>query len=275
MNEVSDLTLLAIDAGNTRVKWGLFDATGNLLESKAYLHQALENVHFPTASRTILSNVAGKTLADQLQAKLTQHTDIEWLIAQQNACGVFNGYDTPSQLGTDRWAALIGAWHLKKSTCIVVNAGTAITIDALIAKNNRAEFIGGLILPGFNLMQNNLHLGTAKLPKMSEKLSVENLVSDDLIGNLNLLLGKNTEEAMQYGSLAAILGAIKQVHLTVIKQTQQSPIIILSGGDAGIILQTLAKEITPYTVNYSIDTIEHVVLHGLYRLSNMIQSGAQ
>jgi len=266
MNEVRDLTLLAIDAGNTRVKWGLFDAAGNLLETKAYLYQELENAHFPTASRTIISNVAGKAAADAIKNKLAHETDVEWLIAQQNACGVFNGYDTPSQLGTDRWAALIGAWHLKKSTCIVVNAGTAITIDALIAKNNRAEFIGGLILPGFHLMQNSLHTGTAKLPKVSENFSKE---------NLNFLLGKNTKEAMQYGSVAAILGAITQVHLTVTKQTQQSPIIIVSGGDAGIIHHTLAKETIPYTVKYSIDTIEHVVLHGLYRLSNMIQSGEQ
>jgi len=265
MNAVSDLTLLAIDAGNTRVKWGLFDAVGNLLETNACLHEDFEKVIFPSASKTIISNVADKSVAEKIKAKLTNSSDIEWLISQQNACGVFNSYDTPNQLGTDRWAALIGAWYLKKSSCIVVNAGTAITIDALIAKNNCAEFIGGVILPGFNLMQNSLHLGTAKLPKITENLT---LACDSL-------LGKNTLEAIQYGSLAAILGAIKQIHLAVTKQTQQSPAIILSGGDAKIISQPLTKEIMPNTVIYNMDIIENVVLHGLFRVSNIIQIGEQ
>lgn len=275
MSPVSQLTLLAIDAGNTRVKWGLFDAVGNLLETNACLHEELENVIFPTASKTIISNVAGKTVAEKIKALLTNCSDIEWLISQQNACGVFNGYDTPSQLGTDRWAALIGAWYLKKSSCIVVNAGTAITIDALIAKNNRAEFIGGVILPGFNLMQDSLHLGTANLPNMSEKLSLNNLALKNNTENAHFLLGKNTREAIQYGAMAAILGAIKQIQTAVINQTQQTPMMILSGGDANLIRQTLAKETMSYTVKYTIDTIEHAMLHGLFRLSNMIQSSEQ
>lgn len=270
MSAANQLTLLAIDAGNTRVKWGLFDAAGNLLETNACLHEDLANANFPTTSKTIISNVAGKTIAEKIKAKLTNCSDIEWLISQQNACGVFNGYETPSQLGTDRWAALIGAWHLKKSSCIVVNAGTAITIDALIANNHCAEFMGGVILPGVNLMQNSLHLGTAKLPKMSGSLNLKNLIV-----NAHLPLGKNTTQAIQCGSLAAILGAIKHIQTAVTKQTQQAPIIILSGGDANLISQTFTKETMPYTVKYTIDTIEHVVLHGLFRLSNMIQSSEQ
>ncbi len=270
MNEVSHLTLLAIDAGNTRVKWGLFNAAGNLLETNACLHADLEHAHFPTASKTIISNVAGKTVAEKIKAKLASSSDIEWLISQQNACGVFNGYDTPSQLGTDRWAALIGAWQLKKSSCIVVNAGTAITIDALIAKNNGAEFMGGVILPGFNLMQNSLHLGTAKLPKMSEKLGVIHSAE-----GTDSFLGRTTTQAIQYGALAAILGAIKRLQTAVSTQAQQQAMIILSGGDAPIISQHLTKENMSCTVKYTIDTIEHVVLHGLFRLSNIMQSGEQ
>ena len=78
-----------------------------------------------------------------------------WLTASAAACGVVNGYATPEQLGADRWAALVAArlrahtTDLFPAPVVVVNAGTAVTIDTLDADG---RFRGGVILPGLRLM---------------------------------------------------------------------------------------------------------------------------
>ena len=85
-----------------------------------------------------------------------------WLVSQPEQCGVKNGYRNPAQLGSDRWAAMIGARALSggKPTLVVV-CGTAATIDFV---NAGGEFTGGVILPGVGLMIRSLHEGTAALP---------------------------------------------------------------------------------------------------------------
>lgn len=248
-------TLLAIDAGNTRTKWGMFDAQGNLLETGATLTTQLEKTHFPKAKKVMIANVAGEAIANILAQKF-ENIEIVFAKASAIACGVENNYEVPTQLGIDRWAALIGAWHLKKTCCVVVNAGTAMTIDALIAKENQAEFIGGMILPGLDLMQKSLHTGTAQLPNVTEYAL-----------NQGDFFGKNTQEAIVNGTLAAAIGAINTFCASVKNTTQITPQVLLSGGNAGVIEQNFFKEDQPNTVMKSIEIVEHLVLHGLFRLS--------
>lgn len=247
--------LLAIDAGNTRTKWGVFDAQGRLLETGAALNSQLDEINFPTANRVMIANVAGEAHANMLAKKLAG-AEIIFAKATAEACGVLNGYENPAQLGIDRWAALIGAWHLKNTSCVVVNAGTAITIDALIAKENHAEFVGGMIMPGLQLMQKSLHNGTAALPNITE-----NALSAGSI------FGKNTQQAMFNGALAAAIGAINIMCNAVQKTYQQTPEIVLSGGSAALIKQNFFKDGQPNTVMESIEIIENLVLGGLVRLS--------
>jgi type III pantothenate kinase len=247
-------TLLAIDAGNTRTKWGLFDEQGNLLQTGATLNSQLEVATFPSSKKVIIANVAGNVVAKTLVQKFSE-AEIQFATSTANACGVVNHYEVPAQLGIDRWAALIGAWHLKKTSCVVVNAGTAMTIDALIAKDNEAAFIGGMILPGLDLMQNSLHTGTAQLPSVTENAL-----------NLGDFFGKNTHEAMVNGTLAATIGAISIFFASFVHKTQIKPQVLLSGGNAKLIQQNFFKEGQPNTVMESIETVENLVLHGLFWL---------
>src|SRR4051794_2109068 len=76
-----------------------------------------------------------------------------WINAAAYQCGVRNYYEEASQLGSDRWAALIAAWQQQRQGCLVVDAGTATTIDAL---SDTGEFLGGIITPGVDLMQKAL-----------------------------------------------------------------------------------------------------------------------
>jgi type III pantothenate kinase len=263
--------ILAIDAGNTRVKWGLFDALGAMLEYGNCLNADLMTLKFPLASRAVIANVAGATIKAGLNSLIAKNTPILWVNAQPNACGVSNQYTL--DLGADRWAALVAAWHLKNAPCVVVNAGTAVTIDALstdalstdalsIEQNNpknQAVFIGGLILPGLNLMQQSLGLATAQLPKFeASSHSVENLTAD--------IFAKNTADAIYSGALLAITGAITLMAHELHNHSKQVPFVVLSGGNAPVIYQQLIKQTLTARITQPAIMVDNLVLQGLYLL---------
>ena len=118
-------------------------------------------------SRVVGVNVAGEAARVRLEAQLARwRIAPEWLTAGAAACGVQNRYARPAQLGADRWASLCAARRrsladdLFPPACVVVNAGTAVTVDALDADG---VFRGGLILPGLRLMLRALAENTAAL----------------------------------------------------------------------------------------------------------------
>ena len=190
------MKMLLIDAGNSRIKWAT-------VEGGLWLQQnVLENAHAPRLSmafselpppdRILVSNVAGENMAQLLSAACAAwHCPIEFIVAQVMQCGVRNSYEHPAQLGSDRWAALIAAWHQEHALCLVVNCGTATTVDALSAEG---EFLGGLILPGVDMMQSCLASGTAQLAQ-SEGIWRE--------------FPRNTADATFSGSIQAAVGAIR------------------------------------------------------------------
>lgn len=255
--------ILAIDAGNTRIKWGLFNTSGIIIEQGACLHAELATAALPIASRVVISNVAGHTIQEQITALLPRNATTHWISAQSAACGVSNHYDEPSALGSDRWAALIAAWHIKQAPCVVVNAGTAVTIDALCMQpaphKDKAAFIGGLILPGLDLMQQSLGLATAQLPRQAS-------TQQSQLG----IFAKNTADAMFAGALYAILGAIGSMVCELHQHCKQVPHIVISGGNSNIIKSHLTGDMTEQAV-----IVDNLVLQGLYLLGKFMQSESQ
>ena len=253
--------ILAIDAGNTRVKWGLFNASGNMLENGACLNADLAIPRLPEANHIVISNVAGAAIQAQLISLLPKNIPIQWTTAQLHACGVSNRYDQVETLGTDRWAALIAAWHIKQVPCVVVNAGTAVTIDALsvesLSNDVQAEFIGGLILPGLNLMQQSLGLATAQLPKLA-------LVQNPTTQTQANIFAKNTTDAIYAGALHAILGAITLMARELNIQCKQAPFIVISGGNAPIIYQQIMKDRLFMEMSQQAVIVDNLVLQGLF-----------
>ena len=121
----------------------------------------------PRPASAWLSNVAGESVAQRLAALLDAHwpglprTTIR---ARQQQCGVTNGYTTPSALGSDRWAGLIGARAaFPGEPLLIATFGTATTLEALRADG---VFVGGLIAPGWSLMMRSLGEHTAQLPTL-------------------------------------------------------------------------------------------------------------
>ena len=259
--QLNSALILAIDAGNTRIKWVLFDASGNMLENGACLNADLAITKLPEASFIVVSNVAGAGIKTQLISLLPKNIQIQWSIAQAHACGVTNHYDQAETLGSDRWAALIAAWHIKKGPCVVVNAGTAVTIDALsvnpLSNDGRAEFIGGLILPGLNLMQQSLGLATAQLPKFG--------IAEDSTNHTHTnIFAKNTADAIYAGALHAIIGAINLMAHELNLQCKQAPCIVISGGNASVIYQQLIKLNPAIEMTKQAVIEDNLVLQGLF-----------
>ena len=152
------MKLLAIDAGNSRIKWGVHDGAawserGVLATADAAaLTAALASL--TALERIVIANVAGEAAQREIAESVRPFSvDAEWVLGRDEQCGVRSSYADASRLGADRWAALIAARHLHDGPCVVVNAGTTATVDALSADG---IFLGGFIVPGLALMRHAL-----------------------------------------------------------------------------------------------------------------------
>ncbi|MCX7180605.1 MAG: type III pantothenate kinase [Proteobacteria bacterium] len=205
--------ILCLDAGNSRLKYGLFDGSGWRMRG-ALNYQALDDLttQLPVQpSRIVACNVAGESVQLRIEA-LAKNLDlpVTWLTSSAATCDVTNGYDNPRQLGADRWAALIAARALHAGPALVVMAGTATTIDAL---DDSGRFRGGLILPGLSLMRVALASNTADLPHAAGHYKAQ---------------PTNTNDAIVSGVIHATLGAIERMRATLGKDA----LCLLSGGAA-------------------------------------------
>ncbi|MEZ0236422.1 MAG: type III pantothenate kinase [Methylophilaceae bacterium] len=221
--------ILAIDTGNTRTKWGIFDDKGMQIAQGALdnleialLPDALKE--FQGFRRAVVSNVAGEAVATRLNIGLAAlGIPVLWVQSQAVACGVKNGYPQPEQLGSDRWAALIGAWNTHHAPCVVANAGTAMTVDAL---SGEGEFLGGLIVPGYGMMRESLFTGTAAIAAATGQWRD---------------FPVSTADAVQTGALTAMAGAVQHMVALLEMREGRAPVCLLSGGDADMLAAALPR----------------------------------
>lgn len=235
--------ILCLDAGNTRLKWGARDgatwrAWGACVHADcvglvAGLPEGIEHI--------IACNVAGGEVAQRIEVLAAMlGVPLEWFRSSASCCSVTNGYDNPAQLGTDRWAALIGARGMHAGDALVVMAGTATTIDMLDADS---RFRGGLILPGLDLMRQSLARNTAGLPE------ARGTYSD---------MPTNTDDAIVSGALHATLGAIERMAEQACRPASADFCVLLSGGGA--------EALAPH-LDLPLRRVDNLVLEGLARVA--------
>ena len=234
--------MLLFDAGNSHCKWAWVDngkwlRQGVLSNSDHAAWQALRDAFAQLESprKILASNVAGAVMEQTLRELCdVWPCPVVFIAAQAEQCGVRNAYVQAAQLGSDRWAALIAAWQRGHRACLVVNCGTATTVDAL---SGTGEFLGGLILPGLQLMQLSLQNNTAQLAMEKGELCD---------------FPHNTPDAITSGAMRATIGAIQhQYNLLAAKGDARC---ILSGGAANLILPYLDAEV---------EHVDNLVLHGM------------
>ncbi|NNE59315.1 MAG: type III pantothenate kinase [Woeseia sp.] len=227
---------LLFDIGNTRLKWGLAE-NGKIRRTGSINHERLREQGFAALTTrlpakvdaVLASNVAGQTFATRLSGVISLHCDCDMHFARSAASGfgVTNSYRQARRLGVDRWAAMIGVHaQIRKAVCIV-DAGTAVTIDAL---DKSGQHLGGQILPGVRLMTDALTRDTSDLPAVKRAPPQSH---GALPGFVN-----STGSAIYTGSMAAVCGAIeKAVHS--MRSAGYRPALVLTGGDASRILPLL------------------------------------
>lgn len=249
--------ILLVDVGNTRTKWVLAENNHMLTEIDVCLNQDVASSTIASLAEVVhkvtIANVAGEAMAQTL-TNVMQAVEVPVTMVQtaQEACGVRNSYDYPETLGVDRWLSLIAAYDKQKASCLVINAGTAVTIDALSVPKaaNHANFMGGLIMPGVGVMLRTLANNTAQL-------SVgEGSVMD---------FPTNTQDAMHTGCLIAVIGAIQRQWQLLQALDQQVPAILLSGGDAEMLIKHLPADLAEKTI-----IVDNLVLRGLMRMEREV-----
>ena len=227
---------LLLDVGNTRLKWGILDG-GRIARTGSIRHETLEESGFTSLTtrlprkvdEVLVCNVAGQGFATRLARVIGIHcdTDVHFIRTAKEAFGVTNSYRQPRRLGVDRWAAMIGARAESKVALCVVDAGTAVTIDAL---DRHGQHLGGQIIPGLHLMAGSLRSETNGIGGLRIRPADP--------GSGMALFANSTERAVQTGALNVICGGIERA-VRIMRAEGLRPRIVLTGGGASRILKQL------------------------------------
>lgn len=227
--------ILAIAVGNTRTRVGVLKGSECLKaqslrsdepgEIADFAHALTQEFRFPQADPVIvISTVSGPT-ADAIEAALGERfsgpfyrfgRDLELPISHTLT---ESGERT---VGQDRLLCAIGAFDVVKQACVVIDMGTAITVDFV---DGEGVFHGGAIMPGVAMMFDAMHERTAQLPRLAYKKPDEDSHAP----------GNQTDEAMQLGVTACVRGAIRFLAERYAEFYEGYPQIIATGGDMGVL----------------------------------------
>ena len=249
------MTFLALDVGNTRLKWSLYEQARQGARVLAHGVQFLEHIEtlaegdwsrLPAPNHVLGCIVAGDAVKRRVQEQLEiwDHP-IQWVVPSTHEAGVSNGYDHPARLGSDRWVAMIGARQRllnrgQARPCVVVMVGTAVTVEAI---DQHGHFLGGIILPGHGIMLRALESGTAGLHVPTGEVRH---------------FPTNTSDALTSGGTFAIAGAVQRMAEHLQAHCGQVPVCIMTGG-AG-------WKMAP-SMNLSFELVESLIFDGLLAIA--------
>ena len=219
---------LAIDVGNTRLKWALYAHARPGAQPEAFGAEFLENIDkladvawrdLPVPTRMLGCTVAADALKLRVQEQMEELWDFapRWVHASAAEAGLVNGYDHPTRLGADRWVAMVGAWHRMRAAggprpLVVVMVGTAVTVEAI---SPDGRFLGGFILPGHGIMLRALESGTAGLHVPTGEVRP---------------FPTNTSDALTSGGTYAIAGAVDRMVQHQRQRFGADPACYMTGG---------------------------------------------
>ena len=212
---------LLIDIGNTRIKWQYRDAEKIILSNSILVESFMDIdlTEIKSLKKVVVSNVNHSVVLDKLKENLSRFDCPIIEVNSESNSDLINDYTDRLTLGVDRWLTALGAWKTYGEDLIVINAGTAITVDLIQKdKKNYPHFRGGMILPGIAISLGILNNST-------------NLI-DTEIGN-SVYPSLNTKDAVTTGIMTSIQGAVN----LVCKKLPSNLPILLTGGDADLIYE--------------------------------------
>jgi len=260
---------LLIDAGNSRLKWSSMDGDDYSVPLPSQDTIAYENkppidylanlikAEGANHKHVLLVSVQGNEFSEKAK-DIASKAGLEFInIISQRQFGEFkNAYKKPEQLGADRFVAMLAAHNIastdKPKSCIVIDCGTAVTIDAI---DENGQHLGGLILPGLQLCSNSLL-------KNTQQLFIEQSTGQAQQQATFNLLTDNTSDAIISGSFYGLSSAIKETCNKIEKQIsspQSKEVVkIICGGDANVLLPQLSSDFLIHT---------DLVMQGLKRIA--------
>jgi type III pantothenate kinase len=221
--------LLAVNIGNTHIRCGVF--RGSALKHsflfpsrplgaaawKRKMAAALGPERMAGAwEGVIAAGVVPRIKPGLLQALRGMFGKVLWISAQTKL-PLANAYQPPRALGSDRMLGAVAAWGRYGAPVIIVDAGTAITINAV---DGRARFVGGAILPGFQAALHSLAQRTALRPRVSLKAPAG-------------LLGRSTQAGLSAGVIGGTGGAVASIIANIQKSFGRPVMVVGTGGGMG------------------------------------------
>lgn len=230
---------LLLDIGNTRVKWatledGRFSHHGEFVhrERSGFNLDRLRQQVVAKPSAVLVANVAGSDLAEVLEHTVEDAwgVDVEYAATRETAAGVRAGYRDIRQLGVDRWLAIIAAYRAHQRPVCVVDAGTAVTVDHV---DGSGQHLGGVIVPGYGLMQQALRTDTGDIRQFAD-MQVTGSGSDDA------LFAHSTAEAISGGARVAIVRLVEHA-FDRLRHGHGDGVLVVTGGDAERLMRDLTS----------------------------------
>src|SRR5690242_10549973 len=229
--------LLVVDVGNTQTHFGLFadaartvkehwrfatvrESTSDELGSRLSNLLELRGLSFGDIDDSIVSSTVPQ-LSEQWTAMAERYLGHEMLVVGPSIrTGMPIRYDNPREVGADRIANAVAAYHRVGDTCVVVDFGTAITYDVISAAG---EYLGGIITPGAEISIDALYDRAAKLPKVE-------------LAEPRALIGKSTVEAIRSGIAFGFAGQVEGIVRRLRRELGPDMKVILTGGLARVVL---------------------------------------
>lgn len=231
--------MLLIDAGNTRCKFAWWDKhTDSIQWLGAIEHQhwlndlsrslkdillgVINSEQLEDTKEALGVSVASVQVVDTLNQSLAElGINVRWQSTRATQLGVVNAYrEKPEALGADRWLALLGCHKAITGHAVIIDAGTALTVDWL---TRDGQHLGGWIVPGRQLMLNALGQGTAQLGNVPIEQSAQ----------AKLEPGVSTREGMLHGIEASLIGVVYEAaKLSPSLFNDETFTVVVTGGDS-------------------------------------------
>jgi len=223
--------MILLDCGNSHLKAQFWEA-GRLQASfvgsyHSAWRQRLEHwMQGLSATHCYFASVLDATRQAELDQWLAQKfaTAVTRFVSTASALGVTNGYQQPERLGDDRWMTLIAAREMVTGDCVIIDAGSAITLDLLRADGRH---LGGAILPGFNT-------SVEHFKRIFEYIDFNNSAIAE-----TRQPGCSTEAAIHIDYAQTAIEILPELVNRWIQIFDDDAIVLLAGGDAGRVQRVL------------------------------------
>jgi len=223
--------MLLIDIGNTSLKWAVWE--GAEFKQKGSDRYQLSETGtlcdkffsiLPAQNEIYISCVAGSQVKNAIDLWLQKNWQVKavYVVSRNQQNGLVNAYSDVGSLGVDRWYAMMGAWLQYKKAFCIIDCGTAVTLDVV---DNDGRHLGGVIIPGLNMMCSALQQGAEGVGAVSGQL---------------IDLASNTGDAVNSGCNQILVLGLESLVKKYRERLGKDLLCIVTGGDGSHIAAQLS-----------------------------------